>query len=229
MPHWGAEMTYLDSRVIGLTVCATLLLPGAAQAEGVFAQLYAPRPPAGLAFVRLLNPAPEALTVQIDKSASQSVGGGSIASTYAIVSGDKPFSVSINGKPAGQWQVAPGSFNSLVAQGTNYSLQADLTGSENALKAELRFYNLASDCTKGKLVVANNGPTLFADVPGQSNVARAINPVNATLSAGCGDVLAQAWPLPQLQPGDHYSLFLTGSAAKPVLRGELSKTDVYTK
>lgn len=222
-------MANLDRQTAGLALCAALLLPAGAQAEGVFAQLYAPRPPAGLAFVRLINPSTETLTVQIDKSTRQSVGADSMASTYAIVTGDKPFSVSINGKPAGQWTVAPGSFSTLVPEGGSYSVQADLTGSENALKAELRFYNLASDCAQGRLVVANNGPTLFADVPGQSNVARAINPVTATLSAGCGTALAKAWELPTLKAGDHYSLFLTGSADKPVLRGELSKTDAYTK
>ncbi|NER61116.1 cell division protein FtsQ [Pseudomonas sp. MAFF212428] len=222
-------MANLDRQSAGLALCAALLLPAGAQAEGVFAQLYAPRPPAGLAFVRLINPSTETLTVQIDKSSRQSIGADNVASTYAIVSGDTPFSVSINGKPAGQWTVLPGSFSTLVAQGERYSLQADLTGSENALKAELRFYNLASDCAKGQLVVADNGPTLFAEVPGQSNVARAINPVRATLSAGCGATLAKAWALPPLKAGDHYSLFLTGSAEQPVLRGELSKTDVYTK
>lgn len=222
-------MANLHKQMNSLALCAALLLPAVAQAEGVFAQLYAPRPPAGLAFVRLLNPSTHTLSVQIDKSSRQSIGAGNVASTYAIVTGDKPFGVSIDGKPAGEWQVAPGSFNTLVPQGASYSVQADLTGSENALKAELRFYNLASDCTQGQLVVAGNGPTLFADVPGQSNVARAINPVSATLSAGCGAALAEAWALPPLKAGDHYSLFLTGSATQPVLRGELSKTDVYTK
>lgn len=222
-------MANLHAKMSSLALCAALLLPAGAQAEGVFAQLYAPRPPAGLAFVRLLNPSAHTLTVQIDKSTRQPVGAGSIASTYAIVTGDKPFAVSIDGTPAGQWTVAPGSFNTLVPQGTGYTLQTDLTGSENALKAELRFYNLASDCAQGRLVVAGNASTLFDNVPVQSNVARAINPVKATLSAGCGEVLAQALELPQFKAGDHYSLFLTGSAAQPVLRGELSKTDVYTQ
>ncbi|MEE7567049.1 cell division protein FtsQ, partial [Xanthomonas sp. Kuri4-3] len=34
---------------------------------------------------------------------------------------------------------------------------------------------------------------------------------------------------PALQPGDHYSLFLTGSAQAPQLQGQLSRTDPYTR
>ena len=49
------------------TLRATLLLgtclAGPAMAEGVLAQLYAPRPPAGSAFVRVVNPSAESLKV----------------------------------------------------------------------------------------------------------------------------------------------------------------------
>ncbi|QHC98972.1 hypothetical protein PspS04_00765 [Pseudomonas sp. S04] len=77
--------------------------------------------------------------------------------------------------------------------------------------------------------MADGGPVLFADVAPLSTAARAINPVSASLSAGCGKATAEKLALPQLKPGDHYSLFLTGSAAAPVLRGQLSSTDLYAK
>jgi alginate O-acetyltransferase complex protein AlgF len=44
-----------------------------------------------------------------------------------------------------------------------------------------------------------------------------------------------SWPcstaleLPALQPGDHYSLFLTGTASAPVLQGQLSGTDAVSR
>ena len=73
------------------------------------------------------------------------------------------------------------------------------------------------------------GPTLFQDVQPGASMARAINPVSATLAAGCGTVLSPSLALPALQPGDHYSLFLTGSATAPTLHGQASATDPYGK
>ncbi|WKL54745.1 alginate O-acetyltransferase AlgF [Pseudomonas kielensis] len=216
-----------------LTLRATLLLgtclAGPAMAEGVLAQLYAPRPPAGSAFVRVVNPSADSLKVQISNGTVQAIGPSQLASSYAIVKGNETFSVTLDGKPAGQLQVAPDSFNTLVPQDGKLQVLDDSAGSDDALKAELRFYNLASDCPKGSLAVADGGPVLFADVAAHSTTARAINPVSASLSAGCGKATAEKLALPQLKPGDHYSLFLTGSATAPVLRGQLSSTDLYAK
>jgi len=104
----------------------------------------------------------------------------------------------------------------------------DSTTSDDALKAELRFYNLASGCKAGQLQV-EGGPTLFAEVKPNASQARAINPVSASLTAGCGVSQAKALALPQLQPGDHYALFLTGTASQPVLRGELGSTAPFER
>ena len=77
--------------------------------------------------------------------------------------------------------------------------------------------------------MADGGPQVIADVAPNSSGTRAINPVSASLTAGCGTALAEKLVLPQLQNGDHYSLFLTGSAAKPVLKGLLSSTEPVAK
>ncbi|MDD0974662.1 alginate O-acetyltransferase AlgF [Pseudomonas fontis] len=204
-------------------------LSGGAQAEGVLAQLYAPRPPAGSAFVRVLNPDAKPIKVQVADGSVQTLGPSKVASSYAIVKGGESFAISVNGQPIGQLSVVPDSFNTVLAQADKLVLIKEGASNEDALKAELRFYNLASGCALGQLKVAADGPVLFADVKPASTVARSINPVTASLSAGCGTAQAKAWPLPQLQPGDHYVLFLTGSAAKPVLRGEMSRTDTYTQ
>ncbi|MNT58788.1 Alginate O-acetyl transferase AlgF [compost metagenome] len=102
---------------------------------------------------------------------------------------------------------------------------ADGGGTSDALKAEIRFYNLASGCPQGRLAMADKGPVVFPAVAAGSSSARGINPVKARLVAGCGSKDSAALALPALQPGDHYSLFLTGSAAAPVLQGQLSGTD----
>lgn len=53
--------------------------------------------------------------------------------------------------------------------------------------------------------------------------------MSASLTAGCGVSQAKALALPQLQPGDHYALFLTGTASQPVLRGELGSTAPFER
>lgn len=211
-----------------------LALPGAAaQAEGVFAQLYAARPPAGSSFVRVVNPDTGPVRVQIANGPSQEIGPTQPATTYAIVEGSQRFDLLIDGKPAASLQVKPDTFTTLVVRrdGVNvtYSAIDDSNGTQDALKAELRFYNLAADCPGARLEVSPTGPSLFQGVKPGASAARAINPVSATLAAGCGTVLSPSLALPALQPGDHYSLFLTGSATAPNLRGQASATDPYSK
>ncbi|BBH43653.1 alginate O-acetyltransferase AlgF [Pseudomonas sp. KU43P] len=216
-----------------LTLFTTALLigstlPGAAQAEGKLAQLYAPRPPAGSAFVRVLHPADTAVQVQIGQNQPQQLGADRLASSYNVVKGSEPFTVRIAGQTVGSLSVAPDSYQSLVFKDGKLLVLDDSAASDDALKAELRFYNLASDCTAGQLQV-EGGPVLFADVKPNASQARAINPVSASLTAGCGASQARALALPQLQPGDHYALFLTGTASHPVLRGELGSTAPFER
>lgn len=204
-----------------------------AAAEGVLAQLYAARPPAGSSFVRVVNPHVHPLQAQVAQGPVQEIGPDRQATTYAIVKGNQPFDVRIDGKLAGTLQVAPDTFSTLVPRRDggrlSFSVIDDSAGAMDALKAELRFFNLAADCAAGQLSVSPPGPVLFKDVDPGSSAARAINPVSATLVAGCGAAVSPALALPALQPGDHYSLFLTGTPQAPVLKGQASGTDPYKK
>jgi len=216
-----------------LTLFTTALLLGGAlpavtQAEGKLAQLYAPRPPAGSAYVRVLHPADTAVQVQVGQNAPQQLGAGKLASSYNVVKGSEPFTVRIAGQTVGSLSVAPDSYQSVVLEGGKLVVLDDSAASDDALKAELRFYNLASGCQAGQLQV-EGGPALFTEVKPGTSQARAINPVSASLTAGCGDSQAKALALPQLQPGDHYALFLTGTASQPVLRGELGSTAPFDR
>ncbi|WP_296251245.1 alginate O-acetyltransferase AlgF [uncultured Stenotrophomonas sp.] len=200
-----------------------------ATGEGRLAQLYAARPPAGSAFVRVVNPGTATLTVATGSGAAQQVGPARRATRYAIVEGGKPFTVRVAGQARTQPAVAAGSFTTLVLDpaGATRPLQviADGGGSTDALKAEIRFYNLAGSCPQAKLAMVDNGPVVFNAVPAGNGVARAINPVKARLVAGCGAKDSAAFELPALQPGDRYSLFLTGNAGAPVLQGQPGSTD----
>lgn len=224
----------MKTTLIPLAALLLALSPLAASAqqaapEGRLAQLYAARPPAGSAFVRVLNPGASALKVAVADGSEQSIGPAARATRYAIVEGGKPFAVRVAGKPRNQAQVAAGSFTTLVldpaAPTKPLAVLADGGGSSDALKAEIRFYNLAGSCAQGRLAMADKGPVVFPAVAAGSSSARAINPVKARLVADCGGKASAPLALPTLQPGDHYSLFLTGSAAAPVLQGQLSSTD----
>lgn len=204
----------------------------ALHAEGAFAQLYAARPPAGSSFVRVLNAGAKPLQVQIAQGPRQTLSGDTVASSYAIVKGDSEFTVTINGKASAPMKVPPDTFASLLAAGEQDAARLavidDSAGApQDALKAGLRFYNLSSGCAQGAVGIAPAGTPLFAPVAHGGSAARAINPVKATLVGSCAGVSTEALALPALQPGEHYSLFLTGSAAKPVLRGQRSATDNY--
>jgi hypothetical protein len=216
-----------------LLALAALSSLAAAQAEGTLAQLYAARPPAGSSFVRVVHPDAGNLRVKIADGPEQTLSGSKPASSYAIVKGDTPFAIQLDGKSAGSMKVAPGSFTTLVPRspGKNaagrFTAIDDSGGSQDALKAELRFYNLSTDCAEGSLQVAPAGPALFKGVAPAASASRSINPVSAQLGATCGQAASAPISLPQLQPGDHYSLFLTGTASAPVLRGQASATDAY--
>lgn len=201
------------------------------QAEGVLAQLYAAKPPAGTSFVRVVNSQTAALRVKIAGGPEQTLSGEKVASTYAIVKGGTEFSILINGKTAATMQLAPGTFTTLIPKNDGkaflFTAVDDSGGNQDALKAELRFYNLGSDCTEGAMQVASSGPSLFTGVASGKVASRSINPVSAQVQASCGTAASKPMALPALQPGDHYSLFLMGAGSAPVLRGQVSSTDPY--
>lgn len=155
---------------------ALAAIAGSAAAEGAFAQLYAARPPAGSSFVRLVNPDAAPLRVQIAGGPAQEPGAAKPATTYAIVKGNQPFTVLVDGKPAASLQVAPDTFTTLIPRRTDgkltFAVIDDSNGAQDALKAELRFYNLAADCPAGQLGVSPSGPALFQDVKPGASAAR---------------------------------------------------------
>lgn len=203
---------------------------GAASAEeGALSQLYAARPPAGSSFVRVVNPSPAKLQVRVAEGPVQRVGGELPATSYAIVAGGRRFSVQVDGKPTASLEVKPNTFSTLVLrrEGARFAFTPidDTAETPDALKAELRFYNLAEGCAKAQLALSPAGTPVFRDVAAGASAARSVNPVKASLSGQCGEAATAAQALPALQPGDYLSLFLVGPAGKPVLVMQPSRTD----
>src|SRR5260221_8992322 len=124
------------------TVALALALAGlaglsclpAAHAEGTLAQLYAARPPAGSSFVRVVHPDAGSLRVKIGDGPEQTLSGSKPASSYAIVKGDTPFAIQLDGKSAGSMKVAPGSFTTLVPQRQGKNAAARFTADRKSTR-----------------------------------------------------------------------------------------------
>jgi alginate O-acetyltransferase complex protein AlgF len=196
------------------------------------AHIYAPRPPAGSAFVRVVNPGALSLRVQIGPGAPQDQLSSEtqIATIYRIVPGGQPLTVEVNGKPAKDTvNPPPDKFVTLVVKVVEDRFELKMivedTSQFDGLRADLRFYNIVSGCTGGLSVV--DGPQVFDAVPTDSSQRRSINPVEANLYAECDKTHSSLWTLPSLRSGDHYSLFLVRGLESLKLVGQLDQTEPY--
>ena len=153
-----ARSKALECAAVALSLAAAA--PALAQ-EGALSQLYAPRPPAGASYVRVVNPLPVALAIRVAKGPVQQLGGKAPAGSYAIVPGGQRFGVQIDGKEVARLEVRPDSFSTLALrrEAASYALTVidDTADTEDALKAELRFYNLAAGCSAANLLLAPAG------------------------------------------------------------------------
>lgn len=207
------------------STCWVLATSAFAQ-KPALAQLYPAAPPEGSSFVRVVNPLREPVKLSLaGVDEKQTLSSTShIATGYRVVNPSRPVPILVNGKAvSGIVKIEPNSFMTLVLKktGDEYSVSAltDSTQGHNALKADLRVYNLVPGCTA--TVTADKELKVFDNLPEGETRRRAINPVAVDLAALCGKASSAALALPQLQPGARYSMFITGEASAPVLTGKL--------
>ena len=202
-----------------------LAAPSVVQAQEL-TRLYAPRPPAGSAYVRVvdLDTAGAGLSVAGSKIP---VVPGEVASIYRVVTGGQPVDMSRNGVAIAHAPVPPAdTFSTLVVTRDGQAhLIADSTDGRNDLKVQLRVYNLVPGCAGTVAVV--DGPTVFADVATNATLSRAINPVEARLEGRCGEKTSAPFQLPALKAGDNFSLFLVEGPSGAELRGQRDETEPY--
>lgn len=207
-----------------LLVAALAASPATAQE---IARLYAARAPAGSVYVRIVNADSVAMHVEFGGKRATLDARHPPATDYRIVDASAPMLLKANGKALAPVQMQAGTFNTVIVADGKALLLTDATDSRDDLKAELRFYNLARGC-QATLSLAG-GATVFAHVDFQASAKRNINPVKAELTAACaGAGSAAAVALPVLKPGDHVSLFLTGTAARPRLQVQADATEIYS-
>ena len=193
-------------------------------------KLYAPRPPAGYAFVRIAA-SPHvvpAMRVKIG-NADIHLADTAVASQYRAVPGGKPLQLSVGGAPVGEQLIPPpDQFATIVIapspSGFSGYLIAEGNDTSNELKAQLRFYNLVAHC-EAPLKIAE-GPEVFDRTTVGAVRSRIINPVQAKLESSCNDRSAAA-VLPPLHSGDHYSLFLIDAGNGVALIGQFDATEPF--
>lgn len=200
----------------------------AGSAASNVARLYA-LPPEGSIYVRVANARATPLNVQVSEGRGEQISaGGKVATDYYVQPGGQPFRVRVNGKPLQVATPAPASgFVTLLvgAEAGARVVQDQQAAGNTGLKAELALYNLVPGCNAR--LELNSGDVVLASVAEASRGTRAINPVQATLLAKCGTRASAPLQLPALKAGDRYSLFVTGTANAPVLKGQAARTQPY--
>lgn len=192
-------------RLLPAVLLICLAWPAPAQE---IARLYAARPPAGSAYVRLVDPD----------------GPHQAATDYRIVDASIPMPLTVNGKVLAPLRLVAGTFNTVIVANGKALVLLDATDSRDDLKAELRFYNLVPGCQA--TLALRGGPTVFGPVAYAAPAKRNINPVRAELVGSCaGAGSAAAVALPPLKSGDHVSLFLSGAPGQPRLRVQADATE----
>ncbi|WP_454918868.1 alginate O-acetyltransferase AlgF [Xanthobacter sediminis] len=208
-------------------LAASFACAGAGAHAQELTRLYAPKPPAGSAYVRVVDLTRSGALIGFDAGSGVAAAQGEPATIYRIVKGGAPLSLTLGGKPVKGSATPPAdAFSTVVIDmGGAAVLIPDSTEGRNDLKAQLRFYNLVPGCA-GAVAVAD-GPTVFDAVATNETRQRTINPIEATLAARCGEAKTQTLKLPPLKAGDHFSLFLVPGPNGPVLAGQRDETEPY--
>lgn len=177
------------------------------------AQLYAAAAPANSAFIRVYNNTANAgLPVQIGTAAQPAL--------MAYSAGDYQF------LPPGEVLVRAGVHQKTMSLAANHYYTAvvsreglvpyELSGVLNRLKAVVAIFNLMPATTLSLKTADGKASVFEGVVPGQA-AQREINPLKLTLAVFDQATLLGAAPPVALDRGKVFSLFVSGTAASPVM------------
>lgn len=230
----------LRALALSMAVCAAPMTAHAS-ADDV-ASLYGPQPPADATYLRVINLSTLTAKVALPSGARPVDLGPGAATALDVVRPGASLQVKVDAQAlVPQTSSAPvagpdtvGSTIALAIEHTEAGAWRAVSvaappASTDALRAQLRLFNFAEGCD-GKVALQRSGaqsgaPVVFEHVASKHAAARSINPVAATLVAVCGDAVSAPLVLPRLAAGQSYSLFLSGPASRPVLRGALDTLD----
>ncbi|RKP44124.1 hypothetical protein [Trinickia fusca] len=200
------------------------------------ASLYGPQPPADATYLRVVNLSTAQARVALPGSVPAGPLAPGAATHMSVVKAGTPLRVAVDGKDLAFVPGGDGAANATVAgAGTagmaiTVALTREADGEWHAtrvlapyaqadgMRATLRVANFVAGCD-AKVVVDGSGAAVFSNVASAHEATRTINPVAAKLAAVCGKDTSATFTLPALAAGDSYSLFVSGTVAKPVLTG----------
>ncbi|WP_160123435.1 alginate O-acetyltransferase AlgF [Rhodovarius lipocyclicus] len=194
-----------------------------AQAQQV---LYEPLPPAGSAYLRVVNATAVALSLRPAMAGVESVAvtQAQRVTAYAVQENvaARPVAARLQAGEA-QTEVSldlePGSFNTLIVTHEGGALRATLFRDEtqfNQLRARLTFYNATAGCGQASLVLEPQGQAVFQDAPPGEGRMRSVNPVTAQVRASCGSLRSEVFALQGLEQGGVYSIWLMAPGGRPL-------------
>ena len=185
--------------------------------------LYAQRLPEGTVYIRLANALPAGAAVQTDFAGKVELGSGGAdrISPYFVAgsAGGKIVSMQVTAADktaTATFEPKSGTFITVVLHPKGDAVTAAIVTDKpeyNQLKARLTFYNATDDCPAGSLA-EQGGRAVFSNVPPDGVQARSLNPVAATVTAGCGGGKAPPLPLGQLEVGGLYSVWMMHPAGQ---------------
>lgn len=204
-----------------LFLLAALSTPAIAQQV-----LYEPLPPAGSAYLRVVNATQAPLTVRpnlvgavtLDIEPARRVTAYTVQENVAGRALDIVFSAG-PAQGAITLRLEPGSFNTLVVVQEGAQVRGlpviDQT-QFNQTRARLTFYNATSSCAGAGLVLDPEGQSVFSDLgPGLARM-RSVNPVSARVRIVCGTERGQPFPLGAMEAGGQYSIWFMEGRGQPI-------------
>ena len=206
---------------------AVLLAAQAAWPAMAQVALYGVQPPPGSAFVRFVNAAGWAVSVEPDFTPAQTLGVGPVqrVSAYAVVDRVAGRVLTLDARQGDHavhttLHVTPGSFVTVIIQsapGGGLAVMPVVDEADfNQARARLAFYNATAACSAGSLLLEPKGVSVFSDVAAGTAKMRSVNPVTAQLRAACAGQTQADLSLDGMQVGSSYSVWLMLPDGHPI-------------
>jgi len=192
-------------------VLSLLFLATAAAQDGDVG-LYAAAPPAGSAFVRVVNAGGAALTGKVGKYATGSIAPGVASPYYAVPGGDVALAL---GQKSQTVQAPTGTFVTVVSgmPGKGEGVVLPDTLSQNRAKATILLYNVSSQAGID-LATSDGKVTVFTDVPPGTEVMKEVNAISIGFTVQGPSSAVTTFPTATLERGAAYSVVVYDSGGK---------------
>lgn len=191
---------------------AFLLATFALAQDGGDVGLYAPAPPPGSAFVRVVNAGGASVSGTVGKYATGAVATGKASPYWAVPGGAVSITV---GTKTQSVQAAAGGFVTVVSGLPGKTELVPLVDvvSANRAKASIVLYNLSSK-PGVDLATADGAITLFTDIAPGAESMREVNALSVAFAVNGPDAPVTTFPVVTLERGVAYSVIVYETGGK---------------